>query len=359
MDNYLEIVHRVHELLYSESNNGRWQKLYFQDAKMLSDKSEIPLRVFKGRKFHPLKMYTNFTTMNYCKHFSNKKESFDQRARVQLRYHGVYVANADWESDKPIEIFPVKLQNTPDWDKMKFNWNSAVGTSFRAFVKDHTHDYFIDPNNKKNRLCESYYESQIIDHLTSSISRKQPKGIRAIDLGGCRFQMPTVICASDLWHGGLDSLAYRDTGKRGGGIDILCRSKSGPFGNTLTVIEVKDRAKPNNRETFDKVMGQAVAYAAFMRELLRSPGANADLWWKIFGFNNKCGIPQKLIIKAVVAMPAQDVSDNDKANAFVTRKIKINIDGHFDEIHLHHLLYAIDDSGENIKEFYFSNEDEL
>jgi len=357
MNNYLEIVNRVHDLLYSEPNNGHWQKLYSQDAKMLLEKAEIPSRVFKGLKLTPLKMYTNFTTINYCKKLSGKKETCDQRARVQLRYHGVYVAHADWESKKSIRIFPVKLQNTPDWSIENFKWNSTDGKSFRGFVKEHSHEYFIDPKNTKNKLCESFYESQIIDHLTSSLSTLHPKGIKPIALGGCRFQMPTVVSASDMWRGGISTLLYRATGKRGGGIDILCRSKSGPFGNVLTVIEVKDKAKPNNRETFDKVLGQAVAYAAFMRELLRSSDTNAEIWWKLFGFHNTGGIPEKLIIKAVVAMPSQDMSEIDIANAYNNRRILIDINGSRDEIHLHHLSYDIDVSGEKIQKITFPNDD--
>ena len=77
--------------------------------------------------------------------------------------------------------------------------------------------------------------------------------------------MPTPFKASD------HTPTYR--GKNGGGIDILACVRHGNS-TRLGVIEIKDETKPN--ENIELVINQAVTYACFIRELLRSK--SGDKW---------------------------------------------------------------------------------
>lgn len=111
-----------------------------------------------------------------------------------------------------------------------------------------------------------------------------------------RFQMPTPIKASSV-KDGVDTLSY--AGKSGGGIDILARVGSGRS-TTLAVMELKDENKDS--EPPHKVICQAIAYAAFLRELLRSE--SGDSWWSFFGFGGS--VPKRLTLKAIVVMPLKN-----------------------------------------------------
>jgi hypothetical protein len=89
---------------------------------------------------------------------------------------------------------------------------------------------------------------------------KQIKKIKPVRYQGIRFGMPTPLGASD--H---KKLKY--SGFRGGEIDILARTGRGRA-TYLTVIEVKDENKQN--EPPKDALKQAIKYAVFIRELLRS-----------------------------------------------------------------------------------------
>lgn len=107
-----------------------------------------------------------------------------------------------------------------------------------------------------------------------------------------RFQMPSPIKASKAKNG-INFIKY--SGQYGGGIDILARVGNGK-GTKLAVLELKDSYSKN--EPPEKVMHQAITYAVFIRELLRSECG--EKWWKFFGFGGD--IPKKLEIKAIVVM---------------------------------------------------------
>ena len=87
------------------------------------------------------------------------------------------------------------------------------------------------------------------------------------------------------------------TNARAGGIDILSRVKHGVETN-LCVIELKKDVLKDDKHA-DIVRAQGLAYAVFLRELLRS--SCGEEWYKIFGYSGK--IPEKLIINVCIAMP--------------------------------------------------------
>jgi hypothetical protein len=276
----------------------------------------------------------------------------EDNATVQLRYKGVIVAEIVSDNNNQFRVVPDKKKKIyTEWNfkEADFEWNDlVVGTEFRKFITDHSPRDF---RNQKNEIVESFIESTIIDDLTEyGLGNKIP-GMTAVKVGGCGIQFPTAIVSSEFYRKGLDYIKY---GTRGGGsIDILGRIKSKGIGNTLAIIEVKDfKSSLGSNETFEKVMGQAVAYTTFIRELLRSENTNAEKWWKIFGFNNKYGIPDKLTFKTIVAMPREDVTNSEVKEVFEQRYLAIEND----EIELNCLLYYFDKT-ENIVTKYCFSED--
>ena len=160
------------------------------------------------------------------------------------------------------------------------------------------HDYFFIPINTdkivKKALSEPEHDMEC--ELLKNFSQKSSVGkaipyIQPVMIcdTGARFQMPTAIKASSAKDGIIE---YSNSS----GIDILARAGKGR-GTKLAVLELKDSYSKS--EPPEKVMHQAVAYATFIRELLRSDCG--EKWWEFFGFGGN--IPQKLEIKAIVVMP--------------------------------------------------------
>ena len=126
-------------------------------------------------------------------------------------------------------------------------------------------------------------------------------------------------------YGLINLLKY--SGK-GGGIDILTRTGAGGKATRLCIMELKDENKKS--EPPKDAMKQAVAYATFIRELLRSD-AGED-WWKLFEFGGK--IPRSLELYAACVMPSND--NNDYCSF---RDMELNITEN-DTIKLHYLYFT-------------------
>ena len=139
--------------------------------------------------------------------------------------------------------------------------------------------------------------------------------------------MPTAVTASKTIKLGGNK------GKKGGGIDILARTK----GKKLTVFELKDENKES--ENISKVLEQSTAYAVFLINLLRSKCGQK--WYKIMEFNG--AIPKSLTIRVCGAMPLKQDGSYEKFEKF---KIKNKND-----ILEYHWLYFEEDDREikNIK----------
>ncbi|MCX5905301.1 MAG: hypothetical protein NTV89_17940, partial [Proteobacteria bacterium] len=110
----------------------------------------------------------------------------------------------------------------------------------------------------------------------------------------------------------------------GGGIDIISRIGTGRA-TKLCIMEVKD--ENHSKEPPTKVIQQGLAYATFIRELLRSN--SGEEWWKIFGFNGKCPYKPELYVTCV--MPS--TVNNDKS--FAGNIIKNDQDS----FHLHYIYF--------------------
>ena len=210
-------------------------------------------------------------------------------------------------------------------------WHSSKAKEFRSFF----HNLKIDktPDLLKKRK-EHRLESLLLSEFSKSTS-KPLKNIRPIKIAGIRFPMPTPLKAHD--HSTVE-YSYDD----GGNIDIFVRTGRGKNAK-LCVIELKDENKDS--EPACDAVKQAVKYAVFIRELLRSEAGEA--WWSLFGYN-KTGnspIPEKLVIYAACAMPNKTDADISFADGW---KYKIGND----TVLLHYIYFEED--GNEIKNIYSS-----
>jgi hypothetical protein len=142
--------------------------------------------------------------------------------------------------------------------------------------------------------------------------------------------MPTPISASN------HKAPLKYSKSKGGGIDILARTGRGPHA-TLTVIEVKD--ENTDKEPPEAALKQAIQYAVFIRELLRSDCGEA--WYKIFGFTG--GIPKNLKIRVACAMP-----DDNLDKSFAKKTCSIGSD----TIECHYIYFKYD--GKRLSDFQTS-----
>ena len=206
------------------------------------------------------------------------------------------------------------------------SWHSPEAVAFRK--------YFAQCQVGKLRSLEHNYESQLLKQFSMKTSKgKILKNIQPVKLLGKRFQMPTPIQAS---QSGKKVINFANA--NGGGIDILARYGFGRK-TSLTVFELKDEC--NKNEVPEKAIAQAIAYATFIRLLLRSSDTNADKWWSFFGF--KRPIPKNgLQIKAVIAMPVGKYNDT----SFAGIKLPLQTIGPYnnDHIELHYLYFNVDSS---------------
>lgn len=325
------------------NNNSEWKKRYSDVTEILEDHAEPkglqskriksyhaliannePHIIGLRKKFRALEPIFVYLSVNKVMKAGAGKATFD------LRYEGQSIAelsveekeSIDYAKDKEYGIWlkiSEKMANTNKRDFGfsredasavcgRFDWSDEDAKKFRKYF-----------SNKPPRAStaaienrEHKFESEILtDMLKVSSLGKKLLNVQPVLLCGARFQMPTPINASKVKVGRIEySRQY------GGGIDIMAHAGNG--GNTkLCVIEEKDGN--TSSEPPQVAMKQAIAYATFIRELLRS--TNGGDWWRLFGFQSV--LPEKLTIFTVVAMPKGkkdevypgeiiDVGENDK-----------------------------------------------
>jgi hypothetical protein len=148
--------------------------------------------------------------------------------------------------------------------------------------------------------------------------------------------MPTPLYASNITN-----IKYAKSA--GGGIDIL--SRIGKSNKTkLCIMELKD--ENTAKEPPEKVILQSLAYATFIRELLRSD--SGQKWWKIFGFGGK--IPRQLELYVASVMPSRE-NMREKDRSFADVIIKTGEDSfHLDYIYFHVVANKIVDIETSLKQ---------
>ena len=275
-------------------HKGEWLPRYERYAEaLIENKDSITVNRRKFNEFAPFRYYISTSTAMKSKH----------NLKLDVRYRGQSVATI--ESTQKGVIISTKGKNENnlkhfgcDIELNNVEWRGKEAKAFRAFFKNR--------DNSRNNILKSndehYVESLLLSEFSKRISvNKQILGIQPVKLFGVKFGMPTPLSASNQHK--LTEYAKQ----YGGGIDILARTGGGRYDTHLTVIEVKD--KNDIKEPPKAALRQAIKYAVFIRELLRSEcGAN---WYKLFGFNG--GLPNQLKIRVACAMP-DEVVDNSFAN---------------------------------------------
>ena len=278
----MQIISEVQQLL---SDNPEWIDRYAGYANAIEANLHKIISMKKRfNEWSPLYLYTNVSKAKGDMSFS-------------LRYQGQEVATLKAGS-KQIRIstkkFDEKNQRDFQCDPLSdTDWRSAAATKFRQHFS--TFPKRTNQSGKKNE------EHRIESTLLSEFSKRRSKNkiltniqpVKIADIA--RFQMPTPISGSDI-----NKLKY--SGRSGGGIDILSRIGAGNA-TKLCIMEVKDENVTKEPPT--KAIKQALTYATFIRELLKS--RSGEQWWKLFGFNRKR--PDSLALGVACVMPSNQNDD--------------------------------------------------
>jgi hypothetical protein len=191
-------------------------------------------------------------------------------------------------------------------------WDGKESEAFRKYFKNGPRYTKFTKNNKEHCI-----ESLLLTEFSKNTRNKVLRNIQPVKICKIRFPIPTTIKASK--HGKLEYSFL------GGHVDILARTGSGGKATHLCIMELKD--ENNKSEPPKAALEQAVAYATFIRELLRSDAGAA--WWKLFGFQR--AIPKRLELFAACVMPSNDNND------YSFRNRECNVEE--DTIKLHYLYF--------------------
>ena len=310
---YENVARRVRDLL---SGNGEWRDRYKGYARKLGDpefRGQLERAVKQFRVPAPFQLYLPVSTAIRC----NPSSTY-----LELRFHGQSVATlrVDNRKEKAVELDMKPNANVqkalaeiidplPAWydaeslkKTMWVDWHGDEATEFRKLFSElekAIKDCRISLEGQPEHEMESWL---LKNYSKKSSDEKEVVGIQPVKMPGTTacFQMPTPIKASKA-KDGAGNIGYSE--QYGGGIDILARTGRGR-GTKLAILELKDEFAES--EAPEKAICQAVAYAAFIRELVRDPECGED-WWKIFGFGGK--VPEKLELLAVIVMPYDDQAD--------------------------------------------------
>lgn len=269
------IIEKTQQLL---NDNTEWLSRWTDYAANISYKKTFIKNIRKSfREWSPLYVYLTTTSI---KNTSNSVV-FD------LRYMGQIVARLTGSKDGRHKLSTgyrycekSNLDNfgcgisLPDVD-----WCGDEAKKFRDFFKQRTGSRQTNIRNNDEHRLESLILTEFFktESTNKAVLHIQP----VTPIENVRFPMPTYIKASNPDNVGI---GY-------GHIDILTRVGTGRSTN-LCIMELKDENKKT--EPPEYVIKQALKYATFVRELLRS-NCGRD-WWKLFGFHGE--LPEKLKLYA-------------------------------------------------------------
>lgn len=324
--------------------------------KLLSDKEREWKPRYKGylEEIKKFKMKVKAHEKDPLYHYTTISNDSNNKPRIILRYKGQEVASLVTRNNETYLKLDKKTRknnkeklgiNIPSLDNIELVlWNSPKAKEFRnAF----------NPDINKNNNLEHTVESAIITEFNKKRKAQEKKivGIQPIKLNNKRFQMPTPFGASTLSSSEKGELKY--SGNYGGGIDILARRKKGNK-SYITVIELKYKEENKDLPNPENVMRQAIAYAVFIRELVRSEKASGKAWYKWFGMNEKF-YADPLVIKCVVAMPG--IKDEDVNKMFNGQEIQLKYDSKDkypeDKLILHYITFKGKEINNLTKDKYF------
>lgn len=258
----------IEKTLIEISKDSDWETRYANYAKdILKHELYHKEMTNKAKVKFPLSQYTSITK------YRGKKVETD------IRYLGQSIGSLFFEPDsKPYfkksksgyDDLAKRYPDIPQLQSCEW-WNGSNMKRFRSFLShiDVADAEIHSPEHKcENLLLREFHET---DSKKKSLINIQP-----ITFGGENVQLTTNLSASKK---GVVSFS-----KKGGGIDIMARSRHKDNKVYLGVFELKDQNKSN--EPMSDVIQQALSYAVFIAKLLDSKGG-AD-WMKIFGYTGQC-----------------------------------------------------------------------
>ena len=345
-----KIIEHCANTLYEKK--AEWEQDYASYISRIVKNSSMINEVRQEfHEFAPLFLYTPVDNVIHA------GDSVNSRLKYQLRYRGTKVATLQYSVRKkhfilkPVDSTLQQFDFPDKTDGSNLSWTGDEARNIRDYFKAYT-------DSKDIRRKEARYESALITELAKEAKdAKNPEdnklitGIQPIRLLNGRFQMPTVYSASDIKNmfnskkqNACEVLPYR--GGNGGGIDIMCRV--GTWDSHPAIVELK--YQNTNSEPLHVALSQALAYAVFIRTLLRSNAASGAAWWKhLFGYTRT--LPQKLTIDVVAAMPLKkgECPDSYSEPFFTKRVIKMSKvfgDDEYgdDEFQMHYMFFDIDKS---------------
>lgn len=362
-NDYCNIVKTAQQLL---KENPEWQARYTGYIKKISSISSE----FKLSEPKNLFYYTNMTSIN---HSNNSK------LIAQIRYKGQQIAelhkitnnqkedhylffiNGVNNKCKKKTIAEMNCETFPGYTDIKIlnqeygipncNWESSEeAEAFKKFFESSPRKGLSNKDQEGNR--EHILESAFLSEIGKSTSdNKKILRIQPIKLKGLRFQFPTPFSASHLHADPINAYTLPNlkySGHNVGPIDILARRKKGNK-SYITVIELKDENKKGNNETPEIAIRQAIAYATFLRELIRYDAVNGDAdssWYTSLGLNPKT-LENDLVIKCVIAMP--DISDPNLFSKAELTEIPLSdsTDKYQDKLLLHCIKIVLQNDDKN------------
>ncbi len=310
VDECNDIVSIVQDLL---SQNQEWNKRYEKYSHTIDVKNKLDQIISNKRRFREWKPLYLYLTLGQAM----------GKMMFSLRYRGQDVAKLSVGKDKITIDTDKYAENNKDHFGCKVKltnceWTSKEAQAFRKSFSNHPIREKSKKENEEHRL-----ESLLLTEFTKKISKgKCILNIQPVRIANvARFQLPTPLKASEV-----SKTAYAFW--NGGGIDIISRIGIGRA-TRLCIMEVKD--ENTSKEPPAKVILQGLAYAKFVRDLLRSN--SGDKWWNIFGFKGKC--PKTIDISVVCVMPSTSNDDT----SFEGEIIKAATDSS-DTFHLHYLYFT-------------------
>ncbi len=233
----------IEKTLIEISKDSDWETRYANYAKdILKHESYHKEMNNKAKVKFPLSKYTSITK------YRGKKVETD------IRYLGQSIGSFFFEPDSKPYFKKSKsgyndlVKRYPDIPKLqdKEEWNSRNMKRFRSFLS-HIDVKYAEIHSPEHK-CENLLLREF--HQTDS-KKKSLINIQPITFGGEFVQLTTNLSASKK---GVVSYS-----KRGGGIDIMARSRHKDNKVYLSIFELKDENKSD--EPMSDVIQQALSYA--------------------------------------------------------------------------------------------------
>ena len=287
LNEFNAVISETEQLLNS---NAEWITRYDTYADVILSKLEL-INKIRGqfREWSPLKIYIHTTSIKQAV----SSVTFDVRylgqnvARLTGHLNGLHklsTSNFDVTNLRDFEC-PIRLKNV--------DWTRPEALALSKFYKNRQGLRIKADSNKRNE--EHRLESLWLTELSKKENKVLPY-VKPVLIENVRFSMPTPISASNHKR-----IKYSGIG--GGGIDLFARTGTGGRNTKLCIMELKD--ENTRKEPPKDAVKQAVAYATFIRRLLRSTSGHK--WWRLFGFNSE--IPERLVLFAACVMPSSACND--------------------------------------------------